>query len=61
MMISKPTVSMQTTMKMRTTMIKMNKVKTNSRSNQRANWIQATLLQIIKIMITFKSLLINLN
>ena len=60
-MISKPTVSMQTTMKMRTTMIKMNKVKTNSRSNQRANWIQATLLQIIKIMITFKSLLINLN
>jgi hypothetical protein len=60
-MISKPTVSMQTTMKMITTMIKMNKVKTNSRSNQRANWIQATLLQIIKIMITFKSLLINLN
>jgi hypothetical protein len=60
-MISKQTVSMQTTMKMRTTMIKMNKVKTNSRSNQRANWIQGTLLQIIKIMITFKSLLINLN
>lgn len=59
-MIFKPTVNIKITLKMITILKKMNLVKT-SQSNQQANWIQGIPFQIIKIMIIFKSLLINLN